>query len=172
MTKFSDRELFEPIYTLFFRGLPSLLSYVVCFIHYIYIYSFINPSKTSISISAGECYFSQYFLQIEGAHHDMDANILPGSMKITCFNLNFSASVRRTSMRDKSALSWKEAREEAKMMRGSAASEDEEEDNNGNSTKTGPQGGLQPSQPAVDAVSGGSGKEPAVSSPKTVVIHL
>ena len=47
------------------------------------------------------------------------------------FVYDSSASVRRTSMREKSALSWKEAREEAKMLRGSAASdEDEEEGNN------------------------------------------
>ena len=42
-----------------------------------------------------------------------------------------SASVRRTSLREKSAISWKEAREEAQRLRESAGSadEDDEDDN-------------------------------------------
>ena len=51
--------------------------------------------------------------------------------------VSFSASVRRTSMRDKSAISWKEAREEAKM-RSSAASD--EEDTNVNKAQPEPAG--------------------------------
>ncbi|ELT96896.1 hypothetical protein CAPTEDRAFT_157758, partial [Capitella teleta] len=38
-----------------------------------------------------------------------------------------SASVRRTSMREKSAISWKEAREEAQRLRETATEEDEED---------------------------------------------
>ena len=48
-----------------------------------------------------------------------------------CVIFVFSASVRRTSMREKSQISWKEALEEARL-RSSAASDDEEDDTDNN----------------------------------------
>lgn len=39
-----------------------------------------------------------------------------------------SASVRRTSMREKSAISWKEAREEAARLRENAGADQEEDE--------------------------------------------
>ena len=47
---------------------------------------------------------------------------------IMCFPYCNSASIRRTSMREKSQLSWKEAREEATRLRGSTGSDYEDED--------------------------------------------
>ena len=47
------------------------------------------------------------------------------------FVVCFSASVRRTSMREKSQISWKEALEEARL-RNSAASEDDDDDADNN----------------------------------------
>ncbi len=45
------------------------------------------------------------------------------------WSLFCSASVRRTSMREKSQISWKEALEEARL-RSSAASDDDDEETN------------------------------------------
>ena len=70
-----------------------------------------------------------------------DENYCPWSQLLTipvlymklncCVIFVFSASVRRTSMREKSQISWKEALEEARL-RSSAASDDEEDDTDNN----------------------------------------
>ena len=74
-------------------------------------------------------------------------------------------------MRDKSAISWKEAREEAKMMRSSAASDEEEEDNNNaqNRAKKGPGGEGTPN--ALSPAMAGEMPSPAGNSAPTTNVN-